>query len=51
MLYSRQIKYLKRITDIELDFRLETFGAVQVEGPKWAGKTTSVGMKAASAKL
>ena len=34
-------KYLKRVADEELKFRLETFGAVQIVGPKWCGKTTT----------
>ena len=33
--------YLKRIADDELSLRLEAFGAVQIKGPKWCGKTTS----------
>ena len=36
------------MADDELDFRLETFGAVQIEGPKWCGKTTTAEMKAKS---
>ncbi len=41
-------EYLKRIADEELEFRLETFGAVQIDGPKWCGKTTTAEMKAKS---
>ena len=33
------MEYLKRIADNELKFRLEAFGAVQIKGPKWCGKT------------
>ena len=33
--------YLKRIADEELSLRLEAFGAVQIKGPKWCGKTTT----------
>lgn len=40
--------YLKRVADEELEFRLETFSAVQIEGPKWCGKTTTAEMKAGS---
>ena len=40
--------YIRRVADDELDFRLETFGAVQIEGPKWCGKTTTAEMKARS---
>lgn len=34
-------KYLPRIADIILEQRLEAFGAVQITGPKWCGKTTT----------
>lgn len=33
--------YRKRIIDDELALRLEAFGAVQIKGPKWCGKTTT----------
>ena len=33
--------YRKRIVDEELSIRLEAFGAVQIKGPKWCGKTTT----------
>lgn len=35
------MSYLNRIADEELDARLEAFGAVLIEGPKWCGKTTT----------
>lgn len=35
------MSYLHRIADIELAERLEAFGAVLIEGPKWCGKTTT----------
>ena len=35
------MKYLSRVADKMLQERLETFGAVLIEGPKWTGKTTS----------
>ena len=38
--------YFKRIIDDELDFRLRTFGAVLITGPKWSGKTTTAEQKA-----
>lgn len=41
-------EYLRRVADDELEFRLETFGAVQLEGPKWCGKTTTAEQKAES---
>lgn len=34
-------EYLPRIADEELRLRLEAFGAVQIKGPKWCGKTTT----------
>ena len=37
----KNIEYYQRIIDEELSFRLETFGAVQIVGPKWCGKTTT----------
>lgn len=33
--------YLKRTADAVLEERLEAFGAVLIEGPKWCGKTTT----------
>lgn len=33
--------YLSRIADEQLALRLEAFGAVQINGPKWCGKTTT----------
>ena len=42
ILMERSMKgYRKRIVDEELDLRLEAFGAVQIKGPKWCGKTTT----------
>lgn len=35
------MKYLHRVADKMLQERLETFGAVLIEGPKWTGKTTT----------
>ncbi len=43
-----KIKYLNRIADKALDLRLEAFGAVQITGPKWCGKTTTAERRAAS---
>lgn len=42
------MKYLERIADKELRLRLEAFGAVQIKGPKWCGKTTTAGMQSKS---
>lgn len=44
----RKMKYLHRIADESLDLRLEAFGAVQITGPKWCGKTTTAERRAAS---
>ncbi|MBO4644939.1 MAG: ATP-binding protein, partial [Bacteroidales bacterium] len=35
------MSYLHRIADVVLSERLEAFGAVLIEGPKWCGKTTT----------
>jgi predicted AAA+ superfamily ATPase len=35
------MKYLPRIADKMLEERLEAFGAILIEGPKWSGKTTT----------
>ena len=35
--------------DAELSFKLDTFGAVQIVGPKWCGKTTTAEQHAKSA--
>lgn len=42
------MRYLPRIADNELKIRLEAFGAVQIKGPKWCGKTTTAEMQAKS---
>jgi len=42
------MEYLKRIADEQLSLRLEAFGAVQIKGPKWCGKTTTAEMQAKS---
>jgi len=42
------MKYLKRMADVVLEERLEAFGAVLIEGPKWCGKTTTAMQKAKS---
>ncbi len=43
-----QMKYLERIADRLLKTRLEAFGAVQIVGPKWCGKTTTAMQQAKS---
>ena len=40
--------YLRRIADDELSLRLGAFGAVQIKGPKWCGKTTTAEQQAKS---
>ena len=42
------MEYLQRIADIVLKERLEAFGAVLIEGPKWTGKTTTALQQAQS---
>ena len=40
--------YYKRIADVHLQERLNAFGAVLIEGPKWCGKTTTAEQLASS---
>ena len=40
--------YYKRMADIQLEERLNAFGAVLIEGPKWCGKTTTAEQLAGS---
>ena len=42
------MEYLKRVIDDQLQDFLDAFGAVNIEGPKWCGKTTTAKQKAAS---
>lgn len=42
------MRYLERIADGMLKIRLEAFGAVQIVGPKWCGKTTTALQQAKS---
>ena len=42
------MSYIPRIADEELKYRLESFGAVLIEGPKWCGKTTTATQEAKS---
>lgn len=35
------MEYLARVADKMLQYRLEAFGAILIEGPKWTGKTTT----------
>ena len=45
----KEKNYLDRIADNELALRLEAFGAVQIKGPKWCGKTTTAERQSKSA--
>lgn len=42
------MKYLPRVADKMFQKRLEVFGAVLIEGPKWMGKTTTAEQQAKS---
>ena len=42
------MEYYKRVADQMLQDRLEAFGAVLIEGPKWTGKTTTAEQQAKS---
>ncbi len=42
------MNYLARVADAALRERLEAFGAVLIEGPKWTGKTTTAEQQAKS---
>lgn len=42
------IEYLARVADQMLHDRLEAFGAILIEGPKWTGKTTTAEQQAKS---
>lgn len=44
----KEKEYLKRIADIELDLKLRAFGATNIVGPKWCGKTTTAKQRAMS---
>ena len=42
------MNYLERAADVMLSDRLDAFGAVLLEGPKWCGKTTTASQQAKS---
>jgi len=42
------MEYLERAADVMLSDRLDAFGAVLLEGPKWCGKTTTASQQAKS---
>jgi predicted AAA+ superfamily ATPase len=42
------MEYLERAADVMLSDRLDAFGAVLMEGPKWCGKTTTASQQAKS---
>lgn len=41
MTLAQETQYMPRLVDKELEDGLMTFGAVQIDGPKWCGKTWS----------
>lgn len=41
-------EYFQRMADVQLRERLNAFGAVLIEGPKWCGKTTTAEQAASS---
>lgn len=41
-------EYFQRMADVQLKERLNAFGAVLIEGPKWCGKTTTAEQAATS---
>lgn len=45
---NTNMEYLPRIADNVLKERLEAFGSVLIEGPKWTGKTTTAQQQAQS---
>ena len=45
------MEYLARVADQTLQDRLEAFGAVLIEGPKWTGKTTTAEQQDANKKM
>jgi hypothetical protein len=45
---SNSMEYLERAADRMLKDRLDGFGAVLIEGPKWCGKTTTASKQAQS---
>lgn len=44
------MEYFSRVSDQMLRDRLEAFGAVLIEGPKWTGKTTTAEQQAQDAR-
>ena len=42
------MSYLERTADVMLKERLDAFGAILIEGPKWCGKTTTAEQQAKS---
>lgn len=47
--FSPQLAYLPRVADEVLTRKLKVAGAVQIQGPKWCGKTATAQQAAASA--
>ena len=42
-------KYMERVVDSQLRDKLDTFGAVNIVGPKWCGKTKTAEQQSKSA--
>ena len=48
---TKPLEYRSRIADVLLSFKLQTFGATVVVGPKWCGKSTTAAQQAKSVLL
>lgn len=47
----KALDYRPRLADAQLSFKLQTFGATVIVGPKWCGKSTTAKQQAASVML
>ena len=47
----KALDYRPRLADAQLSFKLQTFGAPVIVGPKWCGKSTTAKQQAASVML
>lgn len=47
----KALDYRPRLADAQLSFKLQTFGATVIVGPKWCGKSTTAKQQAASVLL
>lgn len=48
---TKALDYLPRLADSQLTFKLQTFGATVIVGPKWCGKSTTAKQQARSVLL